>query len=85
MTSNLTRAETTPKSRTASRRCAVSKGSTAAVARIGWLDYWKLDEEAFDKWFEKQAYSFGAQPNWTQIAEMKRVWCVARKTLREQQ
>jgi hypothetical protein len=43
----------------------------------------KTDELDFDKWFEKQAYSFGAIPTWTQIEEMKRVWLIARKSLRE--
>jgi hypothetical protein len=41
------------------------------------------DGKDFDKWFSKQKYSFGAIPTWTQIAEMKRVWCVARDTERQ--
>lgn len=48
------------------------------------LDNWQADRKAFQEWFEKQMYSFGAIPSWTQIAEMERVWCVARKSLRNQ-
>lgn len=46
---------------------------------------WQADSDAFTKWFAKQQYSFGAIPSWTQVEEMRRVWCIARKTARKGQ
>jgi len=46
-------------------------------------EHWQADAKAFDRWFKKQRHSYGAVPTWTQLAEMKRVWCIARKSLRK--
>jgi len=45
---------------------------------------WKQDGKDFDAYLAKQQYSLGAMPTWTQTEEMRRTWCNARKTLREQ-
>lgn len=46
---------------------------------------WQRDAADFDAYFAGQVYSLGAVPTWTQVEEMRRTWCNARKTLREQQ
>lgn len=62
----------------------LSPADHAFIKKIGELvqEQTKKDEADFDTWFAQQSYSMGAMPNFTQVAEMKRAWCVARDTLR---
>jgi len=53
------------------------------TAKASPLSTWKADSNDFDKWFAKQKYSLGATPSWTQVEEMRRVWCIASKTVRQ--
>jgi hypothetical protein len=58
--------------------------ASAPVPGSDAVSLWQADAKDFDAYFAFEKYSLGAMPTWTQIEEMKRTWCNARKLLREQ-